>query len=183
MNTAAKNGGWAIVLHGLIFLLIGLMSLFTNSSNLYGSIFYLGVMFVALAFVYALITYKSKFQDPYWYLWMLVAIGDLALGVYIILKTEQATDYFTILIGSWALVMAISMFIAAIKTNSFKVLIIINGIVSFLFGLLILFNPFPAIMGLNTMIGLYTILLGISIVYLGFKLIRYTPLPEKDVAQ
>jgi len=172
MSSLRKNGSWAIILHGLIFLLIGLMDLFINSNNSYGSIFFLGIMFVAMAFIYALITYKSRGQDSYWYLWMLVALIDLLLGTFIIVKTEKATDYFTILIGSWALVMAVSMFLAAIKTQSFRALIIINGVVSLLFGFLILFNPFPAIMGLNTLIGLYTILFGVSITYLGFLLLR-----------
>lgn len=166
-----KNGAWAIIIHGFLFCLFGLLSLFVSSNSLYGPIFYLGVLFAATAMVYGVIIFTMRKQQAFWFLWLLVAIIDGCIGFYIMFKTEKATDIFTILIGSWAIVMSVSMFLAAIRMQTFKVLIIINGAVSLAFGLLILFNPFPAIMGLNTLIGLYTILLGISLFYFGVKLL------------
>lgn len=173
MGTLAKSTAWAIILRGVLFLLFGLLSIFIATNSLYGPIFYLGVLFLATGGIYAIVSLSLRKNTKAWLMWLLWAIVDLSIGIYIILKTERAADLFTILIGSWAVVMSLAMFIAAFKVIGYRVLIIINGMVSLVFGLVILFNPFPAIMGLNTLIGLYTILFGLTLGYLGYRLLTY----------
>lgn len=175
MNTLAKSTSWAIILRGVLFLLFGLLSIFIATNNLYGPIFYLGVLFLATGSIYAIVSISLRKSTNAWFIWLLWALFDLAIGTYIILKTERAADLFTLIIGSWAVVMSLAMFVASFKINGYRILIIINGLVSLVFGLVILFNPFPAIMGLNTLIGLYTILFGLTLGYFGYRLLTYKP--------
>ncbi|GAB1448902.1 hypothetical protein MASR2M44_19240 [Bacteroidota bacterium] len=156
-----------LIIHGLLFLLFGLLALFMQQDNLYSAMFYLGFLFLATGFLYLSISFLLRKTSETWFLGWIWALFDLGLGTLILVKVEQATDIYTNIIGAFASLMALGTFLSAIYLKPYRMVLIINGIVSLSFGLLIIFNPFPAKF-LTVIVGLYTLLLGLFLVYTAF---------------
>jgi uncharacterized membrane protein HdeD (DUF308 family) len=171
MNAFTKSASWALVLRGLLFVLFGLLTIFISSSNIYGPMFYLGILFTVTGGIYIVLAFMLRKTNSAWIWWLLWGLIDLGIGIYILVKTERATDMLTIVVGVWAIIMAIALLVAAFTTGSvYRIMLYTNALVSLGFGLLIIFNPFPAVMGLNLLIGLYTLLFGLTIIYLGARI-------------
>jgi uncharacterized membrane protein HdeD (DUF308 family) len=171
MNAFTKSSSWALILRGLLFVLFGLLTIFISSSTIYGPMFYLGILFSVTGGIYVVLAFMLRKTNSAWVWWLLWGLLDLCVGMYILVKTEQATDMLTIVVGVWAVIMALALVLAAFTVGSaYRIMLYSNALVSLVFGLLIIFNPFPAVMGLNLLIGLYTLLFGITVIYFGVKL-------------
>jgi uncharacterized membrane protein HdeD (DUF308 family) len=169
MNSFVKSSSWALIIRGLLFVLFGLLTIFISSTNIYGPMFYLGILFAISGGIYVAVSFLLRKGNTSWLWGMGWGLIDLVIGIYILTKTETATDLLTTVIGAWAVVMALALIIAGFQAPSLKIFLFINALVSLGFGLLILFNPFPAGF-LNFIIGLYALLFGLTIIYLGVKI-------------
>jgi uncharacterized membrane protein HdeD (DUF308 family) len=167
MNDFKMSAFWAALIHGIMFMLLGLLSIFMQQESLYGPIYYMGFLFLLSGILYATISFLLRKTVKNWYFGWLWALIDIAISVFIFFKTDLATGYFIHLIGAFAIIMASATLLASFFLKRYKIFFIINGIVSLAFGLMIVFNPLPAkFMGF--IVGLYALLLGMFVVYIGF---------------
>lgn len=175
MNAFKNSTSWALILRGLLFVLFGALSIFLQSPTIYGPMFYLGLLFAITGIIYIVLAVMMRKNNSAWPWWLLWGLFDMLLGSYVLMNTERATDIFTNIIGGWAIVMSVAIIIAAIRDKRYRVILLINALVSLAFGFLILFNPFPAIIGLNFLIGLYALLFGMMVIYLGYMFKKEKP--------
>ncbi|MFY8020711.1 MAG: DUF308 domain-containing protein [Bacteroidia bacterium] len=167
MKDFKMSAFWASLIHGILFILLGLLCVFMQQESLYGPVYYMGFLFLLSGLLYATISYLLRKSIQNWYFAWIWALLDITIGVFVFFKTDLATNYFIQLIGGFAILMSSSTIIASFFLKQYKIIFIINGIVSLAFGLMIVLNPLPAkFMGF--MVGMYTLLLGLFMVYIGF---------------
>lgn len=78
-----------------------------------------------------------------------------------------------IMIASWAMATGIFEIVAAIqmrKQITGEWLMVLSGILSVVFGVLLLINPFAGMLAITWIVGVYALMFGILMLILGFKL-------------
>ena len=103
----------------------------------------------------------------------LIVNGTISIlfGLLLCFSPAETIDTIALFFGLWALIRGIYLFIMAIKYKNlgfnFHTVYII---LLFILGLLILFNPFIAILATPYIIGIFFIVTAICEIYLGFKI-------------
>lgn len=146
------NFGLAELLTYLAYVMLG-MGVFTSLLN------------VALA--------KRNSADWRWYL---VGAGEIAVGLIILFNDEWAEKSFIQVISVWSLLMGIYLLYTGIKKSTRSVVILLSGVVSIVFALLILFESVTDSQ-LHLIVGLYAVLLGFYFVNAGFRIRSHRPTP------
>ncbi len=89
---------------------------------------------------------------------LIIGVLTLIIGITIIFKPLIINDILVILIGSWIIIESVIKFQIALKEKvlglDFWLLPLILSIVSFIIGVVILFNPFEAIIAITTICGI-----------------------------
>lgn len=158
---------WAAFIHGILFILLGLLCIFMQQESLYGPVYYMGFLFLLSALLYATISYLLRKTIQNWYFGWIWSLLDIIISGLIFFKTDLATGYFIHLIGAFAIFMSSATLIVSFFLKQYKIFFIINGIVSLAFGLMIVLNPLPAKF-MAFIVGMYALLLGMFMVYIGF---------------
>ena len=76
------------------------------------------------------------------------------------------------MIGIWAMIIGIFQIVVSIKTASQhknKNVLLFNGILSMIFGLILFFNPFETAVFLTFLAGILALLLGIVLIYMAIS--------------
>jgi uncharacterized membrane protein HdeD (DUF308 family) len=171
MKLFRKSAGYALVVRGLLFMLFGFLVLFMESKTIYGPMNFLGIILLGSGGLYFVVSILLRKSNKAWIFGLLWGLIDLVTGGYVMLNVSRATDIFTDIIGVFAIVMGISIFITSFFIKAYKIFLDINAIVSGAFGFIILTNP--TIGRFDFMIGLYGLLLGMFVVYGGYALITW----------
>lgn len=161
-----------LVILGLVLFLFGFIAVTAPNMNVLTLMLYLAYMLLAVGAITISTgviirkTIKSRI--------LLTVMGVIlfAVGIGIFFNTSLAATYYTLFIATWAGLMGASLITAAMFQQHLKVVLIVNGLMSLGFGLVIYFNPFTGTNTLNFMVGFYTILLSVMMVYLAFRLTR-----------
>ena len=110
-----------------------------------------------------------------------VLVG-IAAGVVTFLWPGAATLALLIIIGAWALVTGIFEIVAAIRLREEiegEWLLLISGLLSVLFGIAIAIWPAAGLVAVTWMIGAYSIVFGILLMVLGFRLRNWGKQPPE----
>ena len=172
---------WTVGIRGFLLLIFGIIAVSTPLITPDTLMSYLGFMELGLGIITGLVVLSLRKNISNWYVIFPIAIIDLALGTIIILNTHTAARYFSLFIAAWALTMSIVQFIIAIKPGPLRIFLVINGVLSLGFALIIYTNPFAGNNPLNFMVGFYTILLSLLLLFIAFKMRSLGAV--KDVAE
>lgn len=102
-----------------------------------------------------------------------MGVLSVAAGVYAFIVPAITALILLILIASWAIVTGAFQIAAAIQLRkhiSGEWLLALSGIISILFGAVLLYNPVAGTLAVVWLIGLYAVIFGILLLALGFKL-------------
>jgi uncharacterized membrane protein HdeD (DUF308 family) len=83
-----------------------------------------------------------------------------------------------ILVGAWALVTGIAEIVAAIRLRKQiegELMLGLAGLVSAIFGVLVLVWPIAGAVTIATLIGIFALIYGVVLIVLGFRLRRLVP--------
>jgi len=182
LHMLAKNW-WLVLLRGIVSILFGIVAFAWPGLTLFTLVLFYG----AFALVDGVIALASAFTGgakpvPTWWL-VLVGIAGIAAGIITFLWPGLTAIVLVIFIGAWALVHGIFEIIGAIKLRKEidnEWMLILAGAISVLFGLLILFAPGAGALGLIWAIAAYSIVFGVLMIGLSFRLRKHntaTPAP------
>src|SRR5262249_38683934 len=164
---------WALVLRGIAAIIFGLFAFFLPGITVGALI----VLFAAYALIDGIFSIAAAInrtdRSGHWG-------GELLRGILGILAAIAAMTLPGItalillyLIGAWAIVTGIIEISAAIqlrKVISREWMLVIAGILSVLFGVLLIANPGPGILAVVWLIGTYAVVFGAVMVGLGISL-------------
>ena len=108
-------------------------------------------------------------------MWALIVVGilGLAAGVVTFLWPGMTALVLLMFIASWAVLMGIFEIAAAIRLRKHienEWLLALSGVVSIAFGVLMFLQPGPGALAVVWLIGSFSLLFGILLIVLGFKL-------------
>jgi uncharacterized membrane protein HdeD (DUF308 family) len=173
----AKNW-WLVLLRGIVSILFGLVAFAWPGLTLVTLVLFYG----AFALVDGVIALVSAFTGgakpvPTWWL-VLAGLAGIGAGIITFFWPGGAALVLVTFIGAWALVHGIFEIVGAIKLRKEidnEWWLILAGIISVLFGLLVLAAPIPAAIGLVWALAAYSIAFGVLLVGLSFRLRKHQP--------
>lgn len=170
-----RRNWWMLSSQGLFLALIGALGLLSAQFVLADLLHYFGIILLAYGFLLFLVGLIKRRQISNW--WGLGFFGLLQalVGLVILWKPQQSLSAFTYIIGAFAFLIGLSQLIVGLGKKKRKGLFYLSGLLSILLSLLILFNPWSDDWTSRYLIGFYTLLLGIFLVYYGFQARRLPP--------
>lgn len=168
MSTFRKTW-WIFALQGLFLIALGALAIFVADFTLITLIPLFGLILLVFGAILVFAGYKSKIAKARKA--MLITFGALELiaGIAIVAYPTDASRIFTYIIGGWAVLMGLAQYVMALRNKNGK-LYLVNGSISTAFGLLIIYNPFKDPRALTYIVGFYSLILGIFVIYYSFKL-------------
>ncbi len=169
-----SNSIWSLLLiSGLIALFYGILAIFATQGLILTIVTYLGAL-ILIASVVMLYGVYSNYKNNIFSIYDLVqGAVMLILGVMLTFFSQNSLKFFVIIIGLWALLMGVIQLYTAFNLPegyNGKMSFIINGIVTIIFGIALLFNPFAMAAYMVILTGVLAVLVGIVLLFLAFKL-------------
>ncbi len=173
MTAQTQKNWWLLTINGVIAILLGAFALFSPHGTLITIAKYFGVLLLISALIMGIGAYVNKQKQKSYTLLMIEAIVSLVLGVIILFFTKQTLELFVILIGIWAIILGVIQLViltGASTSKSNKRVLLINGLLTLLFGILVFFNPFQAEIIFTRIIGVIALAFGILMIYISFQI-------------
>ncbi len=174
MNALRKKW-WILAIQGIFLIVLGCLSLFIEDFKLADLVQFLGLILLVFGLAVAIAALIARKSGKAWTLLFFLGLLQLILGALILLYVSSSIQIFTYAIGGWAAVMGLAQFIAAVRAKGNKLVFLVNGGISLIFAGLIIFNPFDSLDTLNYLVGFYSLVLGIFIIYYSF---RFRKIPD-----
>jgi uncharacterized membrane protein HdeD (DUF308 family) len=171
-NTLARNW-WALLIRGIAAIIFGVLAFLWPGATIVA----IGILFGAYAFVdgvFAIIA-AIRAAEAHQQRWPLIIEGLVGLLIAAITFYDVAITLFAlyITIAAWAFITGILEIIAAFelrKAIQGEFWLVLGGIASILFGVLMIWKPFAGALAIIWLIGAYAIVFGIIMIALSFRL-------------
>ncbi len=169
LHTLAANW-WALALRGLVAVLFGLLTFFLPGITLVTLV----LLFGAYALVDGVFNVVAFFRvaSHQWALLIEGVIGILA-GILTFAWPAITAIVLLYVIAFWAILTGFFEIVAGIRLRKVianEWLLLVMGVLSFLFGLLILFAPGAGALAIVLWIGAYALVFGVFLLALAFRL-------------
>lgn len=172
MNDMLANNWWAVALRGVVAILFGIAAF----AMPFVTMLSLVVVFAAFSFVDGvfgiIMSVRGARKGERW-IWLLLSgiLGIVASAV-AVLWPGITVLAFVILVAAWALVSGTFMLISAfrLKVDHGRVWLVIGGIASIIFGILLVVSPFIGALVLTFWTGAHALVLGATLLVLAYKL-------------
>jgi uncharacterized membrane protein HdeD (DUF308 family) len=161
-----------LIILGLVLFFFGFIAVTAPNMTVQTLMLYLAYMLAVVGGISGVVGIIIRKSSKKWWLTFLMGIVIIGIAVLIFFKLQASAKYYTLFIASWAALMGTALIVASFFQKQLKVVLIVNGLMSVGFGLVIYFNPFTGTNTLNFMVGFYTILLSVMMFYLAYRLSR-----------
>jgi uncharacterized membrane protein HdeD (DUF308 family) len=172
MAQLARNW-WVFVLRGIIAILFGVFA-FVQPGITVEALVILFALWALFDGVLALIGAigAAEAHEPWWPL-VLIGLLGVAAGI-VALKWPGITALALLLvIAYWSIFRGILEIAAAVRLRNLipgEVWLILGGIASIAFGVLLVLYPGPGVLAVVWLLGIYAVIFGIFLLMLGFRL-------------
>lgn len=172
VDMLARNWGW-VMLRGVAALIFGLLTLFNPGITLV----VLVILFGAYALVDGIFTIISAFAnrrgERRWVALFVRGIVGVAAGIVTFAMPGITTLVLLYVIAAWAVITGIMEIITAIRLREVlrgEWVLILAGVLSILFGILLFSVPGAGALTVVLWIGAYAMIFGILLILLAFRL-------------
>src|SRR5689334_606590 len=171
MVVALAHSWWTLVLRGLAAILFGILAYIWPGITFTVLVLFFGA-YALWDGVFALIGAFRTEGERRWSL-VLEGVVGLAAGLVTFFWTGAASLALLLVIGAWAIVTGIFEIVSAIRLREEiegEWLLLLSGVLSVLFGIALVIWPVAGLVAVTWMIGAYSILFGVLLTMLGFRL-------------
>ena len=167
-----RNWGW-IVLRGVVAVLFGVLAIARPEITLAALVIVWGAYALADGVLALIAAWQVRdLGRPFWAL-VVVGLLGVAAGVVTFLWPQITALALLMIIAAWALFMGIFQVVAAIrlrKAIAGEWLLLLSGVASVIFGVLMMISPGAGAQAMLWVIGAYAIVFGVLLIVLGFRL-------------
>ena len=169
----ARNWGW-VVLRGVLAILFGLAAFFwpgitvTVLVLLFGAYAIVDGIFAIIAGVR-----RATEREARWWLLILEGLVGIAAGIIAFVWPGVTALALLYIIAAWAIVTGVLEILSAIRLRQEiegEFWLALGGLLSLIFGILLLVQPAAGILAVIWLIGVYAIVFGIALLVVGFRL-------------
>lgn len=168
------SSNWDMFLvRGILAILFGIATLLMPGITLVVLVVLFGAYALVDGIILTVNAFKNRKTDKDWWLMLLTGLLSIAAGVVTFVWPGITTVSLYYVIAVWAIATGISEVIYAIRFRK-KIegerLLVLNGILSVAFGILLISQPIAGALAVLWMIGVYAIAYGVMLVVLAFRL-------------
>jgi uncharacterized membrane protein HdeD (DUF308 family) len=156
-----------LVINGIIAFLFGLFAIFAPLETAKTIALYFGLILIGASVVGIIISVKKINQKQLIPYNLLSSVLSLIIGIFIVVYTKKSLELFTIIVGIWAILIAvlqIVILIQIIKRSVYRKVMIFNSIITLIFGIILFTNP------LESIAGALAIVFGSILIYIAIKI-------------
>jgi uncharacterized membrane protein HdeD (DUF308 family) len=175
MDTVLARNWWALALRGALAILLGLIAFLTPGLFLV----WIALLFAAYLIVdgvFAIIAgLRAAQRHERWWPFALEGLVDIVAGIIVFLLPAAGALAFVYVVSAWSIITGLFRIAAAIRLRKQirgEWLLVLNGILSVAFGIVIALAPLIGLVVIAWTIGIYAIVFGIILVALAFRLRR-----------
>lgn len=172
MSALLARNWWAIALRGAAALVFGLIAVFVPGA----AMLTLAILFAAYLLVDGVLgiiaALRAASHHDRWGLLLFEGLANIGVGVIAAVFPAAAVLGFVLLVAAWALITGVLMIVAALRlhVSHGRWWLVFAGIVSVIWGVLLLVAPLMGAVVLTWWLGAYAIVFGFSMLMLGFRL-------------
>ncbi|MBV9794514.1 MAG: DUF308 domain-containing protein [Actinobacteria bacterium] len=166
-----KSTSTSLILLGILAVVVGIVAIAWPGVTILALV----ILFAVYAFIDAGLqgarAFSSRSAGPVIGR-LLLALVDLAAGVVALVWPGPTAFVLVIVVASWALVGGVAEFFAGLQageTGSMRALLILSGLVSVAFGVLLFARPGVGAVTLALLFGLYSLIYGFSQINAGIQ--------------
>ena len=173
---------WALALRGVVAVLFGLAALFLPGITLAVLIALFGA-FALVDGIFAIVAaVRAAGRDASWWLLLAEGVFGVLIGILTFIWPGLTALVLLYFVAAWAIVTGVFEIVGAIRLRreiQGEWALIIGGILSVVFGLLLAVLPGVGILALLWIIGAYAVAFGVLLIILAFR-VRNQPTPESS---
>ena len=150
--------------NGFLAVLFGIIALLFPSITVVALAVYFAVSVLIGGIILTISSFRVKNHFPQWQFVLTEGIIGIVLGVLILMRPELTAAMFVVLFGIWATLLGLIIIGTSFRRETpgnNKVFLLITGILSLIFGILITVNPFEGSRVIVVFIGIYAIAYGL----------------------
>jgi uncharacterized membrane protein HdeD (DUF308 family) len=173
MDKLLQKAWWMLALRGAAGVLFGVLAILWPGITL----LVLVALFAAYAFVTAIVSVSAGIQnrktDKGWWLLLVLGIVAFAAGVVSVMYPDVTALFLVVLMGANALftgALDIAIAVRLRKTIKGEWLLVLAGILSIVFGTLVLIFPGAGALALVWMVSFYSTFTGVLLLALAFRM-------------
>jgi uncharacterized membrane protein HdeD (DUF308 family) len=167
-----KSTSTSLILLGILAIVVGIVAIAWPGVTVLALV----ILFAVYAFIDAGLhgarAFSSRSAGPV-FGHLLIALIDLAAGVIALVWPGPTAFVLVIVVAAWALVGGVAEFVAGFQTGEsagMRALLILSGLVSVAFGVLLFARPGVGAVTLALLFGLYSLIYGFSQITAGIQL-------------
>ena len=174
---AMAGNWWLVVLRGVAAIIFGILAFAWPGITLLTLVLFWGAFALVDGVLAIIAAVKGGNPMPRWWL-AIVGLAGIIAGALTFLMPGLTALVLLTFIAVWAIVLGVMEIIGAIKLRKEiqgEWLLILNGAISVLFGIVLLWRPVTGLIALVWIIGAYAIILGVIYVMFGLKMRKHAP--------
>lgn len=164
---------WALVLRGVLAILFGILAFIWPGITATVLVYLFGA-YVLLDGIFAVIgAFRQAGERAGWWVLLLEGLAGIGVGILAFIWPGVTATVLVFFIAAWAILTGIFEILAAIRLRreiEGEWLMVLAGLLSVLFGILIFIWPAAGIQAVIWLIGGYAILFGLLLIFLGLRL-------------
>ncbi len=171
-----QKSWWLVTVRGVLALLFGLLALFSPYIVIFSLITFFAFFAILSGFFILTLAFLGETDNKG--LRILEGLIFLGAGIVVLLNPVSALGGIMIFIAAWAILSGLIQIIGAIKLRkviSNEWFMILNGVISVLFGIVLAGNLVTGAGVMLMIFGAFAILSGIFTIILSFKIKSYKP--------
>ena len=167
---------WAFAIRGLIAIIFGIIAIFFPATAFLSLVLVFGI-FALIDGIFSIVAVfvSHAHSESWWWLVIEGAFGIL-IGILTLIQPAAMAFAWIFVIAAWAIVTGILEIFTAIRLRKMitgEGWMIVSGILSILFGILVAFSPASGMFAVGLVIGLYALMFGITMLMLAFRLRKH----------
>jgi uncharacterized membrane protein HdeD (DUF308 family) len=164
---------WVLALRGVLGILFGIAAFVWPESTLTALVLVFGA-YVFVDGIFALIAGISmRRQLSLWWLVLLEGVAGIILGLLTFRSPDITALILLSFIAAWSIITGVFEIVTAVRLRKLipnEWLLIVSGIVSIIFGVLLIAQPGAGAIAIVWLLGAYALLFGILMLLLAFRL-------------
>lgn len=169
---ALHRGWWLTLLRGLAAIAFGVLTWIQPSISLAALILYFGAYCLANGIFGAWTAFAGRKDNEYWWVLLLEALLSIGIGILTFVVPGVTALALLFYIAIWAISTGVLEILAAIRLRreiQGEFLLILAGLASVVFGVLLVMQPAAGALAVVWLIAAYALAFGVILVLLAFK--------------
>ncbi|HET6308093.1 MAG TPA: DUF308 domain-containing protein [Rhodopila sp.] len=177
MSVTLARHWWAIVLRGAIAVVFGILALAAPVAVLLSLALLFGIYMLVDGVIGLVASARAVIAHGHWAMLLAEALLNILMGLIALVLPGAAVLAFVLLMAAWALITGGLMLAASLQLHAThgRVWLALGGIVSLVWGIMLVVAPAVGAVVLTWWLGIYAIVFGIALAACGWRLHAQRP--------